>query len=99
MWALHRALDGAPGYSAPEEWKVSRVCEEFRCMPDTAMQAMYDDPLRLIDTILALRNYTRIRDLVKRRIGGQKVEVPDSPIVTIVMRNIERAVLEDVERK
>ncbi len=41
---------------------VSRVCEEFGCLPDVAESALEDD-LGLIPTILTLRAFARTKEV------------------------------------
>lgn len=42
-------------------WWISRVCEEFHCLPDVAEQWLEDDgDQRLVD-ILMLRSYARAK--------------------------------------
>lgn len=41
----------------PEEWVISRVCEEFSCLPLEAIEALEHDYNRLIFRIMKLRSY------------------------------------------
>jgi hypothetical protein len=94
MWALHRALDYVPDATAPYEWMISRFCEEFNCRPSEAIDELENDPNRLAETIMVLRSYSTIKDLVDKRIAGQQVSVPDTPLLKIVLKNVERRVME-----
>lgn len=55
---MHLSLDseGAP----PEEWLVSRICEEFHCTPLEAVDQPYDLTL----TIMHLRNYAATKSAI-----------------------------------
>ena len=94
MWALHRALDRMPGAGAPVEWIVGRVCEEFGCLPSAALRELETDPHRMAETIMMLRGYASLKEAVDRRIAGSKENLPDSPMLRIVLSNTERIVLE-----
>jgi hypothetical protein len=63
--AFHRFLDGDRGWEAPFEWLVSRVCEEFSCVPSVAIRELEELPGGLIEAIMAYRSYKRRRDGLK----------------------------------
>jgi hypothetical protein len=75
------------------------VCEEFGCLPSDAARELESEPFGLTDTIMVLRSYANLKDLVEQRMAGKGGEVPDVPMVTIVMKNIERRVFERVTEK
>ncbi len=53
---LHRALND-PEVPAPYEWIVSRVCEEFNCLPTRAQWELENDPDGMAIRIIKLRAY------------------------------------------
>jgi hypothetical protein len=57
---FHHSLDGNGG--APDEWIISRVCEEFHCLPSEAIEAIEDDVGGLLFTIIELRSYARAKE-------------------------------------
>jgi hypothetical protein len=73
---------------------VGRVCEEFHCRPSEAVRELETEPQRLAETIILLRSYASLKDAVDRRIAGQKVDLPDSPLLRLVLKHVERAVAE-----
>lgn len=97
MWGLHRALEGVPGSAAPFEWTIGRVCDEFHCLPSAALRELETDPLRLVETIMMLRSYANVKEAVDRRIAGHKVDLPDGPLLRLVLKNVERLTLEKAE--
>lgn len=47
---------------------------------------------------MLLRSYANLKDGVERRIAGQQVDLPDeSPLLTLVLRHVERRVLEQTQ--
>lgn len=83
-----------PGASAPYEWVVGRVCDEFHCLPSQAIRELETEPQRLAETIMMLRSYANLKDAVDRRISGQKVDIPDGYLLRLVLKHTERLVLE-----
>lgn len=57
---FHHSLDGEGG--APDEWIISRVCEEFHCLPAEAIDAIENDIGGLIFTIIELRSYAKAKE-------------------------------------
>lgn len=68
------------GYQPPELWLVSRICEEYHCLPSQAIQELWKGPSQLVLDIMELRAYAQAKSLVER--GG---ELPASPIVKEVL--------------
>ena len=48
----------------PYEWLVSRVCEEFNCLPSAAIREIMDDPCGMALKIMNLRHYARVKDVL-----------------------------------
>jgi hypothetical protein len=76
---LHQALDGATGVQPPFEWIVSRVCEEFDCLPSQAMRELELGDADLVFDILDLRAYARTKEMVDHAKSPGDVKV--TPLV------------------
>lgn len=59
---LHRALDGQG--EPPAEWLISRVCEEFRCLPSVALRELEEHDADLVASVMALRSYAAAKQHV-----------------------------------
>lgn len=73
--AFDLALDGREGGAAPDEWLLSRICEEFNCTPAEAVE----QPLGLVLDILELRAYARAKDQLDR--AKSEADVPRTAAV------------------
>jgi hypothetical protein len=63
---------------------VSRVCEEFGCVPSVAVRELLDDPERRALSILELRTYARTKAAIE---AAQKPEdVPTGPMAAWIKR-------------
>lgn len=71
---LHLALDGEPGVAAPDEWYVSRVCDEFGLSPTQALREIWTAPAGLINDILELRSYAGMVQALEAAKGNGKRE-------------------------
>jgi hypothetical protein len=67
----------------PFEWVVSRICEEFHCLPTAAVNELFDDPGGMAIEILELRAYARAKEALDN--AKSKNDVPSSPMVDKVM--------------
>jgi hypothetical protein len=68
---------------------VSRVCQEFQCLPSAAKRELEDDPERMAEQILSIRAYAetkRVYDEHSQR-GDQAGELPQLPLMALVVRN------------
>jgi tRNA isopentenyl-2-thiomethyl-A-37 hydroxylase MiaE len=64
------------------EWVISRICEEFNCLPTEAMREMEEAPTGMIKDILELREYSRAKQIID---NAQKEEdIPSSPVIDMV---------------
>ena len=57
---------------------VSRICEEFSCLPSEAMH----EPLELAMDIMELRAYAKMKDVVDR--AEKQTDLPDHPMIDMV---------------
>ena len=62
----------------PFEWLVSRVCEEFHCLPSQAVDELLDND-RIVLDIMGLRAYARAKEAIDS--AKRPEDVPDSPMV------------------
>ena len=72
----------------PEAWLISRICEEFGCLPSDAIY----EPLPLVVEIMDLRAYRRAKADLDRweadeRPATQKGRPPAGPLVEAVRAN------------
>lgn len=96
---MHRLLDGEPGQGNPEMHRLlllSRVCEEFGCLPQAAARELECDPDHLALQILDLRGYIRAKRTFdgardKTALGEGWDENPYSPLVERHTLELHRA--------
>ena len=89
------------GAQAPEQWLVSRVCEEFGCLPSEAIVEIEEGPTQLVLDIMELRAYANAKQVVDQvyeaakraaQTGGEMPDVPETPMikrVVEIMRELE----------
>jgi len=75
-------LEGHADAEPPVEWLVSRVCEEFGCLPRAAVAELYDDPELMALTILRLRAYARAKQDIDNAKRPQ--DMPTGPAADLV---------------
>jgi phage tail protein X len=82
------------GAQAPEQWLVSRVCEEFGCLPSEALVEIEEGPTQLVLDIMELRAYANAKRIVEQVYeaskraavsGGEMPELPASPMIERVV--------------
>jgi hypothetical protein len=79
---LQLALDGDPGTPPPGEWIVSRICEEFGCLPSQAVRELEDGDADLVFTILEYRSYARAKQTIDA--AQSAADVTPTPMTTMV---------------
>lgn len=80
------------GVAAPEEWLVSRLCEEFNCLPSAAVRELEEGIPGLAYDVMELRAYARAKAALD---AAEKPEdVPTSPMVARVW-----AVMAEIHRR
>lgn len=72
-------MEGNPNVPIPFEWIISRICEEFHCLPSQAEKELFDDPKQMALDILELRAYARAKEMLDN--AKRPEEVPDSPMI------------------
>jgi hypothetical protein len=76
--ALHRLLDGARDDIDPDvqrRWLISRICQEFSCLPSDAARELDEDPEHLALEIIDYRGYAAAKfafDHTKDKVDGLK---------------------------
>lgn len=63
----------------PYEWVISRVCEEFHCLPSQAVRELMNDPANLALDIMEFRAYARAKELLDN--AKRPEDVPNSPLI------------------
>ena len=63
----------------PWDWLISRVCEEFGCLPSAAVRELMDDRDHLALDIMESRAYVRTKEAVAR--ARTEADMPDGPMV------------------
>ena len=63
----------------PFEWVVSRVCEEFKCLPSQAVEELMNDPSHLALDIMEIRSYARAKEILDN--AKKAEEVPKSKAI------------------
>jgi hypothetical protein len=80
-------LDGEPGSPVPLALFLSRLCEEFHCVPSVALREWLHAPCGLIEDVLEARAYQATKAAVDRAdLSGGKVSYPDGPLVDVVQQ-------------
>lgn len=79
---LQLALDGEPGAQPPDAWVISRICEEFHCLPSQARRELAEHDGDLVFDILSLRSYVRAKQRVDD--ATSEMDVPKTPAVRMV---------------
>lgn len=79
---LREVLNGTSEGPPPEEWIISRVCEEFHCLPSQAVRELEHGDAPLLFTILELRAYARAKAELDSTDDQSKVKV--TPAIALV---------------
>lgn len=79
------------GATPPAAWILSRLCEEFHCLPG----ALEDEDVMQLLEIIDLRQYAQAKHLIEREDTDEdairKQGIPDS-MISEVMANKEKAI-------
>jgi hypothetical protein len=75
------ALEGSSD-EVPFEWVISRVCEEFNCLPSAAVRELMNDPAQMALDIIEFRAYARAKEALDN--AKKPEDVPDSPMIEMV---------------
>lgn len=95
--AFHRYLTGRPGDAAVIRlWVISRIAEEFHCVPQVAERLWLDDPNDTVLQIMELRSYHQAFQAYQHANGDIK-KLEESPTMDLVIDHVFRLKQEDVE--
>jgi hypothetical protein len=61
---------------------ISRLCEEFHCLPSAAIREWRRAPLGLLETILEMRQYVTAKRIYEQ--ARSAADLPASPLITLV---------------
>jgi hypothetical protein len=81
---LHRALDDDG--DLPFAYWVSRVCEEFQCLPSAAEQEMRRQPVGWIEEVIEARHYAKAKAIYDHAPDKTDV-VKHDPLLQLVEEN------------
>lgn len=77
---LFLALNGEG--PVPTEWWISRLCEEFHCLPSEALREWRTAPAELLETIVEFRAFAQAKAVVER--AKKKSDIPDTAMCHLV---------------
>lgn len=63
-------------------WWISRLCEEFHCLPSAALAEWQRAPDGLLEEIVEARAFAAAKGVVDR--AKDKMEIPDTPMTALV---------------
>lgn len=69
---------------------MSRICEEFGCLPSEALRELEDDPQRLVLDVMELRAYARAKAALDN--AKEPGDMPTGLMAEIVAENTERVI-------
>jgi len=61
---------------------ISRLCEEFSCLPSAAVHELENDPERLVLRVLPLRVFASAKEAYES--AKTKDDIPDHPMIDAV---------------
>ncbi len=90
-------LSGDPDAAAPYAWLVSRVCEEFHCLPKDAETAIEEDEEGLIFEVMDLRALAATKREFDHAVEQGKTIDQPSPMMRELMQ-LEYALMQERRR-
>lgn len=82
---LHLSLDGQ-GPQPFTQW-LSRVCEEFHCLPSEAWREQQRLPVGLLEEIIEARAYASLKMMFDSATTAEAHSaLPDTPLMVLVMQ-------------
>ena len=79
-------MEGGEAQDLPFEWIISRICEEFNCLPSAALRELMNDPAQMAIDIMELRAYARTKEMLDN--AQNKADVKNTPMVEKVFEII-----------
>jgi len=71
---------------------VSRVCEDFGCLPSVAVRELEDDPSHIALAVLDVREYARCKDAYETPAGEKREKALERYYNGVEMRPVLQAV-------
>ncbi len=84
MRAAYLHLTGQGDVEPPLELLVSRVCQEFNCLPSEALREIEEGPAGLVWRVIEMRDFARAVQVVEQAERDPGVEVEVTPMVELV---------------
>lgn len=81
---MHRALDDDG--ALPFAYWISRVCEEFQCLPSEAERELRRQPVGWIEEVIEARHYAKAKEVYDRAPNKADV-VKNDPLLRLVEEN------------
>jgi hypothetical protein len=78
-------LSGLEGAEPPEAWIISRICEEFGCLPSEAVNELEVDVRKHLFVIMKLRAYAAAKHRLDNMKPGEKLD--GVPLIDTVLKN------------
>ena len=66
----------------PVEWFLSRLCEEFHCLPSEALKEWEHAPCGLLETIIKMRAFAVTKAMCDR--AKKAEDRPDTPLAHLL---------------
>lgn len=66
----------------PFVWFLSRLCDEFQCLPSAALAEWERAPVGLLEEILEARGFAKAKDLYDH--AKSKTDLPSHPMIDLV---------------
>jgi hypothetical protein len=76
---------------------ISRICEEFGCLPSQAERELITDPSRAVITIMEMRSFARAKEQIDRHSKERQGSAPTGPSVELVHSIQYEVVMQDRE--
>ena len=83
----------------PFEWLVSRVCEEFSCLPSQAVKELMDDPLQMATEIMHLRSYAEAKHILDSATSQEDIPKGMDKSIGLVLKIQAQIMTEDKEKE
>ena len=81
---MHRALDDDG--ALPETYYLSRICEEFGCLPSEAERELRRQPVGWLEEIIEARHYAKAKSVYDKAENKSAV-TKDDPLMRLVEEN------------
>lgn len=94
---MYRALTGS-SRTQPIELLISRVCEEFKCLPTRAMWELENDPDQVVLRVLLVRDFMRVREAWEAHTKDEKHPKPEGALADLFIEIEAEVTREDAER-